>query len=93
MTNSVGTKQNIRHSTSSSPYDFSKTILGNVKGNGEKTKGLGKILSEGSPTLAMGFYPPRVFPRPIPSGNGTPGLIRWYSPTNSGTWGVAIVEN
>ena len=29
--------------------------------------------------LATGFYPPRVFPRPIPFGNGTPGLIGWHS--------------
>ena len=33
-------------------------------------------ISEGSPTLAMGFYPPRVFPLSIPFGNGT--LIGWY---------------
>ena len=28
--------------------------------------------------LAMGFYPPRAFPRPIPFGNGTPGLVGWH---------------
>ena len=50
-------------------------------------KGSGKTLSEGSPTLAMGFYPPRVFPQPIPFGNGT----RVVSLANSGAWGVAIV--
>ena len=45
---------------------------------GKKLKEPGKTLSEGSPTLAMGFYPPRAFPRPIPFGNGTPGLIGWH---------------
>ena len=45
---------------------------------GKKLKEPGKTLSEGSPTLAMGFYSPRAFPRPIPFGNGTPGLIGWH---------------
>ena len=45
---------------------------------GKKLKEPGKTLSEGSPTLAMGFYPPRAFPRSIPFGNGTPGLIGWH---------------
>ena len=62
----------------SNPYNFSKTIVANVKADGEKTQGIGETLSEGSPMLAMEFYPPRAFPRPISFGNGIPGLIGWY---------------
>ena len=40
--------------------------------------GWGKPFLRASPMLAMGFYPSRAFPRPIPFGNGTSGLIRWH---------------
>ena len=55
-----------------------KLLLKMSRKMGKKLKELGKTLSEGSPTLAMGFYSPRAFPRPIPFGNGTPGLIGWH---------------
>ena len=56
----------------SSPYDNSKTIVANVKENGEKTQGIGKTLSEGSPMLLMGFYPSRASLQPTPFGTRTP---------------------
>ena len=55
-----------------------KLLLTMSRKMGKKLKEPGKTLSEGSPTLAMGFYSPRAFPRPIPFGNGTPGLIGWH---------------
>src|ERR1700743_3494878 len=55
-----------------------KLLLKMSRKMGKKLKEPGKTLSEGSPTLAMGFYPPRAFPQPIPFGNGTPGLIGWH---------------
>ena len=55
-----------------------KLLLKMSRKMGKKLKEPGKTLSEGSPTLVMGFYPPRAFPRPIPFGNSTPGLIGWH---------------
>ena len=55
-----------------------KLLLKMSRKMGKKLKEPGKTLSEGSPTLAMGFYPPRAFPQPIPFGNSTPGLIGWH---------------
>ena len=46
------------------------------------SKGKGKTLSEGSPTLTMVSYPSAAFPRPIPFGNGALWLDRVVSPTN-----------
>ena len=42
-----------------------KLLLKMSRKMGKKLKKLGKTLSEGSPMLAMGFYPPRVFQWPI----------------------------
>ena len=50
----------------SSPYEWKMS-----RKMGKKLKESGETLSEGSPMLAMGFYPPRAFPRPIPFGNRT----------------------
>ena len=62
----------------SRPYDSSKTIVASVKEMAKKLEGLEKTLSEGSHMLVMGFHPPRAFPRSIPFGNGSLGLIGWY---------------
>ena len=73
------------------PYDFSKTVLANVKGNGKKTQGVGKNPFSGLPYARNGVLPSQSVPMAHPFWEWHPWLDRVVSLANSGAWGVAIV--
>ena len=75
----------------SSPYDFSKTIVKNVKENGEKTQGTGENPFWGFPYTCDGVLPSQSIPMAHPFWERHPWLDRVASLANSGAWGVSIV--
>ena len=81
----------VKSCPSSSPYDFSKTIVENVKENGEKTQGTGENPFWGLPYTCDGVLPSQSIPTANPFWEQHPWLDQVASLANSGAWGVAIM--
>ena len=77
----------------SCPDNFSKTIVANVKGNGEKTQGVGENSCWGLPYAHDRVLPSQSTPMAHPFLEWHPWLDWVVSLADSGAWGVAIVGN